>query len=474
MCNGVANLGNLKGIVKNQVKTVTANVIGKKDNLKGTVKTTVKKNPGKGNVIIGPPNEENVIDVKVKVKNDKGKQGFKLVDINELEDPDWEVDSTPPEIIPFTAEPGLLINEENRPQTPLQFFQLFVPREILEFMVKETNQYAYYCKSNNFKKCTSDFRNVTIDEMAKYLGLRILMAIFRLPEERMHWSVTKEYHNPIFNQTMPFNRYQSISKYFHTFNREAVPHDNKDKLIIVRTVMDFIRKQCYSVYQPDQNLSLDEGTLPHFGLLSIKVYNKNKPNKYGIKFYMICEAKTGYVLDWITYVGDSKPLSVTVYELVGRFFGKGYRLWMDNFYNSPELTDSLYENRVHTCGTMRVTRVGTPAIIKHYAESKPKMARNTFHYRRKGNTFILLWQDIKPVVMITNIHGPEMFSKEVTKRVRCTRGPNKGLYGAEKNTVDPPIAVHDYNQYMSGVDIFDQKISYYSMARRSSKWTKKL
>ena len=171
--------------------------------------------------------------MKVKVKNDKGKQGFKLVDINELEHPDWEVDSTPPEIIPFTVEPGLLIKEENRPQTPLQFFQLFVPREILEFMVKETNQYAYYCKSNNFKKCTSDFRNVTIDEMAKYLGLRILMAIFRLPEERMHWSVTKEYHNPIFNQTMTFNRYQSISKYFHTFNREAVPHDNKDKLIIV-------------------------------------------------------------------------------------------------------------------------------------------------------------------------------------------------------------------------------------------------
>ena len=118
-------------------------------------------------------------------------------------------------------------------------------------MATETNQYAYYCKINNFKKCTSQFQLVKIDDIAKYLGLRILMAIFRLPEERMHWSTKKEYHNPIFNMTMPFNRYQSISKYYHTFNREAVPQDNKDKLILVKPVMDFIRKQCYSVYQPD-------------------------------------------------------------------------------------------------------------------------------------------------------------------------------------------------------------------------------
>ena len=221
--------------------------------------------------------------------------------LKSLEDENWVEDPTPPKQIPFTGEPGLLINPEDRPSTPLQFFQLFVPREMLEFMATETNMYAYYCKSNHFKKCTSEFRNVTIDDIAKYLGLRVLMAIFRLPEERMHWSTKKEYHNPIFNMTMPFNRYQSISKYFHTFNREAVRQNNTDKLVLVRPVMDFIREQCSLVYQPNEHLSIDEATLPHTGLLSIKVYNKDKPNKYGIKFYMICEAKSGYVLNWSTY-----------------------------------------------------------------------------------------------------------------------------------------------------------------------------
>ena len=86
------------------------------------------------------------------------------------------------------------------------------------------------------------------------------------------------------------------------------------------------------------------------------------------------------------------------------------------------------------------------------------MARNEFHYRRNGNTFILLWQDIKPVTIITNLHGPEREIKEKIKRVKITSGPDKGLYTVDKATVDQPLAVNDYNQYMSGVELFDQKI----------------
>ena len=76
------------------------------------------------------------------------------------------------------------------------------------------------------------------------------MAIIQLPEERMHWASSKEYNSPIFNQTMTFKRFQGLGKYFHTYNREAVSKDNKDRLIIVRPIMDYIRQRCYSVYQP--------------------------------------------------------------------------------------------------------------------------------------------------------------------------------------------------------------------------------
>lgn len=40
----------------------------------------------------------------------------------------------------------------------------------------------------------------------------------------------------------------------------------------------------------------------------MKVYNPDKPDQYGIKFYIVAEAKTGYVLDFILYSGVSSSI----------------------------------------------------------------------------------------------------------------------------------------------------------------------
>ena len=427
---------------------------------KGQPKASVKgKGKGKGTIKgIGPGTSKESLEMYLK----------------SLEDPNWIKDPTPPNIFEFTAQPGLIIAGENRPSTPLEFFQLLVSRELLEFIVKETNDYAHYCKNNNFSKCKMEYFEVDLKDIANYIGLRILMAIIKLPEERMHWATSKEYNSPIFNHTMTFARFQMIGKYFHTYNREAVCKDNKDRLIIVRPVMEYIRQRCYSIYQPNKCISLDEGLMPHFGWLAFKVYQPKKPTKYGVKFYMVCESSTGYVLDWITYVGENNTIPDICDKLLYRYYGQGYHLYMDNFYNSPMLSDKLYEQKIHTCGTLRFDRAETPKILAYFAkDAKPKMERNTLLYRRRGNTFVLLWQDTRPVAMITNIH--DLSTQKVEKRTRkkCTKGPEKGQFISEFTEVDAPLAVKDYNQYMSGVDIFDQKMNYYSMARRSAKWTKK-
>ena len=299
--------------------------------------------------------------------------------LEELEDDEWTQDPSGPEILEFTAEPGLKVTGE-RPKTPLDFFQLFVTRELLEYIAYETNLYAEYCKGNNFPKCKAPYDDVEMKDIANYIGLRILMTIIKVPEEKMHWETKKEYYTPTMPRTMPFKKYQQIGKYFHTFNREAIPNDNTDRLIHVRKVMDYIRTRCHKVYQPERKLSLDEGALGHYGWLAFKVYNPKKPKKYCIKFYMLCEASTGYVLDWLPYVGESQTLSETCEQLVERYFGGGYMLFMDNFYNSVELTDRFYEKGMHTNGTLRVDRKGTPPIIKYYAKikDKKKMAQKRY------------------------------------------------------------------------------------------------
>ena len=64
-----------------------------------------------------------------------------------------------------------------------------------------------------------------------------------------------------------------------------------------------------------------------------------KPIKYGIKFFLR-EAKSGYVVDCIIYLGVTSTLQDIVFNLLGRHLQKGYHIFMD-FYNSMDLAEGL-------------------------------------------------------------------------------------------------------------------------------------
>ena len=57
-------------------------------------------------------------------------------------DEGWLEDPTPPVMHPHTERPGITVPV---PTTVLGFVQLFLTRELLEYFVDETNDYARYC-----------------------------------------------------------------------------------------------------------------------------------------------------------------------------------------------------------------------------------------------------------------------------------------------------------------------------------------
>ena len=159
--------------------------------------------------------------------------------------------------------------------------------------------------------------------------------------------------------------------------------------MILRPVLDFILEKCRTLCVPLRNLSIDEGMLKWKGRLSIRVYNLMKTIKYGIKFYFLCKAKTGYVLDCIIYRGVNSTLHGIVFNLLGRHLGQGYHVFMDNFYNSVKLAEELYENQMQVSGTLRLSR-GAPMALQNIARSK-SLCRGELLFFRKWNTFVLCW-----------------------------------------------------------------------------------
>ena len=77
----------------------------------------------------------------------------------------------------------------------------------------------------------------------------------------------------------------------------------------------------------------------------------------------------------------------TVTELMRKIKGHGHKLYMDNFFSSPELFDDLAKKQIYCCGTVRSNRRGTP---QDRAPKTPKLKRGDIRLRTRadlmGNT----------------------------------------------------------------------------------------
>ncbi|XP_069184484.1 piggyBac transposable element-derived protein 4-like [Procambarus clarkii] len=379
-------------------------------------------------------------------------------------DDGWCSDNTEPFVDNFTGTPGLTVPV---PSTVLGFIQLFLTQKLLKYVAYETNLYASQSKAGTGQRTEHRWQPVTVKEIARYLGLTILIGIFPLPRLRMYWQTGRFWHIPCFNTFITGKRFEMIAKYFHVYNNKSIPPgQGVDKLIKVRSLMQYLLNRFKRIYIPNKKLSLDEGTMPWRGRLSFKTYNPNKPDKYGIRLYMLAEATSGYIYDFKSIQELGKTID-TVMALIEPLKDKGYHLYMDNYYNSVRLSEALLQVGVYTCGTLRLQR-GAPKSLQMQAKGKVPVDKTLF--KRKDNTFIILWKDKRIVSLITNCHNAETQRVQRRKRVRN----RDGTTSVQQVTVNKPNAICDYNTNMKGVDHFDQMIKYYHFTRKTHKWTKKM
>ena len=94
-----------------------------------------------------------------------------------------------------------------------------------------------------------------------------------------------------------------------------------------------------------------------------------KGSKFDLKFFMICEAETGYVSEFLTNTANITAyylfanFSVSckiVLHLMDRFLGKGYCVTMDNYCMSPQLADILILEKADLYRTINKNRKDLP------------------------------------------------------------------------------------------------------------------
>ena len=375
---------------------------------------------------------------------------------------DWELteisestDSLPRRELPQFEHSSGPTERTIRENTPLKIFQLFITQPILELIIQQSNLYAMQA---------GEFLSLSVEELLAFIGLNVAMGMVRLPRLHDYWSTKPMFRMPWFSAIMSRDRFFKISRYLHLVDSSKQQKRGEmgyDPLYKVRPLVDKVRNTFDKYYMPGRELAIDEMMVGTRCRIHFLQYLPKKPTKWGVKVFVNAESTTGYVLTFDVYTGGSETTSThdTVMKLMEKYLDKGHKLFTDNFYSSPLLCHALLQRGTYTCGTVRTNRRHFPDGLKYN-----KLERPQYRFATSGKCTAGIWYDRRDVTFVSTIHSA---SVEIVEKRR------KGE--KDKEPIPCPTAIVEYNQYMNGVDLADQHLSYHSLTvRKTTKWWKKL
>ena len=231
----------------------------------------------------------------------------------------------------------------------------------------------------------------------------------------------------------------------------------------MREFLDLILRNSQRLYRLGKEITIDETMVPHKGRLSYKQYIKNKPIRWGIKPWVLCEAKPGYVYNFDVYLGEEggnvEPnLARRVVEkLVVSVENKHHHLYTDNFSCDPHLFLELERKGILACGTIRANRKGFPKDIVLTSAMERRMNRGDYLWRNHRSLVAMAWCDKRTVYLVSTIHPSDINGEPaVVERHNAAGGDEAIPY---------PSAQTAYQEFMGGVDLVDQILHSFTVIR---------
>lgn len=365
---------------------------------------------------------------------------------------------------PFTGNPGIKVEIQDYNDL-YELFKLYVTDELVENIVEQTNKYAEQFLGYRPLRAFSRYRAwkpTDRDEIFVLLAFYILLGLIWKPVVDKYYTRKPIFSTPGFANLIPLSRLKLGNRFLH-FADNATSTNRPKKLQKIWPIIDYLSKRFVDVYTPSKEVSVDESLLLWKGRLSFMQFIRINRARFGIKSYILSEAKSGYIWKLIVYVGNEIGLmnrttyghgTNVVLTIMDGLLDKGYAVYTDNFYYSPELALALNVRKTDLVGTVRSGRKGLP---KNVVKTKLEKGESVVSIESKSRVMYVKWADKREVSLLSTCH--EHNYKEVTRRGKA---------------VTVPEIVNDYNIFMGGVDRVDQMLSAYPIERKKQRiWYKK-
>ncbi|XP_030012473.1 piggyBac transposable element-derived protein 3-like [Sphaeramia orbicularis] len=385
---------------------------------------------------------------------------------------DWDTGPTESKFQPLRI-PGLQVHTLY-PLTAKDLFSLYFSADTVKTICTHTNKNAAINKERGKKYKWID---IEPEDLYKFFGLLFFTTLVQLPNLQDYWKQNHVLSVSIPSKVMTRERFRTILWNIHLSDPEAdVVNDSKkgtpsyDKLFKVRPLYDDILNACQAYFHPRRELAVDERMVATKTKTCKSQYMTDRPTQRGIKFFVLTESCSGYTVNFQIYTGKAATVSENglAYDVVMNLIspsslGTGYHLYMNIFYTSPKLFLDLASMKFGACGTYREGGKECPGDGKNALTKKSR--RGSFRWIREGPLLFVKWMDTHEVSVCSTIHSA--YSGEtVTRKMKDRDGC------LTERDIPYPTPISAYNKYMSGVDLSDQLIQYYSTLRKSACWYK--
>jgi len=244
----------------------------------------------------------------------------------------------------------------------------------------------------------------------------------------------------------------------------------------MRPLIEMLRLRILSV-PLEEHLSADEQIVPFKGHSVLKQYMPKKPHKWGYKMFVL-SGVSGFAYDIELYSGkqdntltegetDCGASSNVVTRLARNIpDGANYKLYFDNYFNSPDLQLSLAKRKILSLGTVRTNRLPGSQLPTEVQLKKMGRGAHVKKVTQVGSVemSVTQWFDNRPVTFLSTLVG----ARPVGTVRRWSKSDNAMIQ------VFCPKVVGTYNKHMGGVDLLDSLIGLDQCRTRSRKWYRRI
>lgn len=327
-------------------------------------------------------------------------------------------------------------------------FSLIINHYIIEHIIKCSEAEAFKVLDKKWE--------LSQNKLYAFLGLLYARGAYEANNLDVSLLWSGEWGPLFFSETMSRSNFQEIMRFIRFDKKhERSQRLKSNKFALISEIWDRFIENSQNCYKPGAYLTVDEQLFPTKTRCRFTQYMPNKPDKFGIKFWLASDVNSKYIINGFPYLGkdDNRQTTVplgefVVLKLMEPFTGCGRNVTMDNFFTSIPVAEKLLAKRTTVIGTIRKNKRDLPDIVKH---KKDDMKRFSSQFYKSNHLTVTVYKGKpnKKVVILSSMHN----SITIENNEKCL-----------------PETVKFYNQTKFGVDVTDLMARKYSVKSKSRRW----